>query len=207
MRHLGVTLILAVLMTSAGFAGSTGATDADRSAVKKVVLAAYVKGVHAEPNPDAMRAHGVSLDEVFSAVRMSNVDVGARTIEINKAEYVIRGLGFIRGVADIESTVVRQSDNVPIRVLDVATVTLGPALRRGALDKGGAEAVGGVVVVRYGDNPLETISNVKEKIAEIAPGLPQKTLPDGRVLFTTGDALPYGAEGRAAAQETVPDSG
>jgi Cu/Ag efflux pump CusA len=145
----------------------------------------FVREYQIDVNPDAMRAHGVSLGEVFNAVRMSNVDVGARTIEINKAEYVIRGLGFIREVEDIENTVVRQSGNVPIRVADVAAVGLGPALRRGALDKGGAEVVGGVVVVRYGENPLAAINNVKEKIAEISPGLPKKTLPDGRVSQVT----------------------
>jgi len=145
----------------------------------------FVREYQIDVNPDAMRAHGVSLNEVFNAVRMSNVDVGARTIEINKAEYVIRGLGFIEEVEDIENTVVKQSGNVPIRVADVATVGLGPALRRGALDKGGAEVVGGVVVVRYGENPLAAINNVKEKIAEISPGLPKKTLPDGRVSQVT----------------------
>ncbi|MFH1685894.1 MAG: efflux RND transporter permease subunit [bacterium] len=136
-------------------------------------------------NPDAMRAHGVTLEQVFGAVRMSNVDVGARTIEINKVEYVIRGLGFIKDVADIEQTVVKQSGNVPIRIADVATVSLGPALRRGALDKGGAEVVGGVVVVRYGENPLATINNVKKKIDEIKPGLPKKVLADGRTSQVT----------------------
>ena len=136
-------------------------------------------------NPDAMRAHGVSLTDVFSSVRMSNADVGARTIEINRAEYVIRGLGLIRDVADLENTVVRQTNNVPIRVADVASVSLGPALRRGALDKGGAEVVGGVVVVRYGENPLAAINNLKRKIQEIAPGLPRKTLPDGTVSQIT----------------------
>jgi Cu(I)/Ag(I) efflux system membrane protein CusA/SilA len=136
-------------------------------------------------NPDAMRAHGISLEQVFGAVRMSNVDVGARTIEINKAEYVIRGLGFIEEVADIEKTVVKQSGNVPIRIADVATVSLGPALRRGALDKGGAEVVGGVVVVRYGENPLATIKNVKKMIEEIKPGLPKKVLADGRTSQVT----------------------
>jgi Cu(I)/Ag(I) efflux system membrane protein CusA/SilA len=136
-------------------------------------------------NPDAMRAHGISLEQVFGAVRMSNVDVGARTIEINKAEYVIRGLGFIEEVADIEKTVVKQAGNVPIRIADVATVSLGPALRRGALDKGGAEVVGGVVVVRYGENPLATIKNVKKMIEEIKPGLPKKVLADGRTSQVT----------------------
>ncbi|UCF77864.1 MAG: efflux RND transporter permease subunit [Candidatus Eiseniibacteriota bacterium] len=145
----------------------------------------FIQEYQVDVNPDAMRAHGVTLNEIFNAVRMSNVDVGAKTIEINRAEYVIRGLGFIKGVEDIEKTVVRQSGHVPIRVSDVATVSLGPALRRGALDKGGAEVVGGVVVVRYGENPLATIKNVKVKIEEISPGLPKKTLPDGSISKVT----------------------
>jgi Cu(I)/Ag(I) efflux system membrane protein CusA/SilA len=132
-----------------------------------------------------MRAHGVSLSDVFKSVKMSNVDVGARTIEINKVEYVIRGLGFIESLEDIENTVIKQSHNVPIRISDVAHVSLGPALRRGALDKGGAEVVGGVVVVRYGENPLAAIKNVKKKIEEISPGLPRKTLSDGRISQVT----------------------
>jgi Cu(I)/Ag(I) efflux system membrane protein CusA/SilA len=145
----------------------------------------FVQEYQIDVNPEAMRAHGVKLSDVFQSVKMSNVDVGARTIEINKAEYVIRGLGFIKDLADIENTVVKQSGHVPIRIGDVAAVSLGPALRRGALDKGGAEVVGGVVVVRYGENPLATIKNVKQKIAEISPGLPKKTLPDGRVSQVT----------------------
>ena len=145
----------------------------------------FVQEYQIDVNPDAMRANGVTLTDVFRAVRMSNVDVGARTIEINKVEYVIRGLGFIRSLEDIENIVVKQTGHVPLRVRDVATVSLGPALRRGALDKGGTEVVGGVVVVRYGENPLAAIKNVKKKIAEIAPGLPRKTLPDGRVSQVT----------------------
>ncbi len=139
----------------------------------------FVQEYQVDVNPDAMRSAGVTLDEVFKAVQMSNVDVGARTIEINKVEYMIRGLGFIKSLSDIENTVVKESGNVPIRISDVANVTLGPALRRGALDKGGAEVVGGVVVVRYGENPLAAIKHVKEKIKEISPGLPKKTLSDG----------------------------
>ncbi len=145
----------------------------------------FIQEYQVDVNPDAMRAHGVTLTQVFNAVRMSNIDVGAKTIEINKAEYVIRGLGFIKGIDDIEQTVVTQSGHVPIRVSDVATVSLGPALRRGALDKGGAEVVGGVVVVRYGANPLAAIKNVKNKIEEISLGLPKKTLPDGRISQVT----------------------
>ncbi|MHC4704099.1 MAG: efflux RND transporter permease subunit, partial [Planctomycetota bacterium] len=141
----------------------------------------FVREYQIDVDPDAMRAHNVGLDEVFNAVRMSNVDVGARTIEINRVEYVIRGLGFIKKLSDIEKTVVKVYDNVPVYIKDIANVSFGPALRRGALDKGGAEAVGGVAVVRYGYNPLEAINNVKKKIQEISPGLPQKTLPDGTV--------------------------
>jgi Cu(I)/Ag(I) efflux system membrane protein CusA/SilA len=145
----------------------------------------FVREYQIDVDPDAMRAYKVGLHEVFNAVRMSNVDVGARTIEINKVEYVIRGLGFIRQLSDIEKTVVAVNDNVPVYIKDLAKVSYGPALRRGALDKGGAEAVGGVVVVRYGYNPLEAIKNVKEKIEEISPGLPQKTLRDGTVSKVT----------------------
>ncbi len=138
----------------------------------------FVAEYQIDVDPDAMRAHRVTLEEVFDAVRKCNVDVGARTIEVNRVEYVIRGLGFIKTTGDIEKAVIKVTENVPISVKDVATVTLGPALRRGALDKGGAEAVGGVVVVRYGFNPLEAIKNAKQKIAEVAPGLPTKAVID-----------------------------
>ncbi len=141
----------------------------------------FVKEYQVDVDPDAMRANNVKLDEVFTAVKMSNVDVGARTIEVNKVEYVIRGLGFIKSLKDLEYAVVKVNDNVPIYVKDIAKVSLGPALRRGALDKEGAEVAGGVVVVRYGENPLAAIKNVKKKIEDISPGLPRKTLPDGTV--------------------------
>lgn len=138
----------------------------------------FVREYQIDVDPDAMRAHGVTLEQVFHAVRMSNIDVGARTVEINRVEYVIRGLGFIKRLSDIEQAVVRVADNVPLTVKDVATVALGPGIRRGALDKSGAQAVGGVVVVRYGNNPLATIKSVKKKIEEIAAGLPAKTVID-----------------------------
>ena len=138
----------------------------------------HVQEYQIDVDPDAMRAHSVTLDQVFMAVKMSNIDVGARTIEVNKVEYVIRGLGFIEGLQDIEDTVVKATANVPLYVKDVATVSLGPALRRGALDKGGTEAVGGVAVVRYGENPLAAIKHLKTKIREITPGLPERALVD-----------------------------
>ncbi|MCC6697491.1 MAG: efflux RND transporter permease subunit [Candidatus Hydrogenedentes bacterium] len=147
----------------------------------------YVQEYQIDVDPDAMRAHRVTLDDVFNAVRKSNVDVGARTIEVNKVEYVIRGLGFLSEIRDIEDTVVRVNDNVPIYIKNIAKVALGPEMRRGMLNKEGAEAVGGVVVVRYGSNPLEAIKNVKGKIGEIAPGLPARAVVDYRQ--TTPDAV------------------
>ena len=141
----------------------------------------FVKEYQIDVDPDAMRANGVSLQNIFNAVKMSNLDVGARTIEINRVEYVIRGIGFVGDMKDLENSVIKVTKNLPIKIKDVARVTMGPALRRGVLDKGGAEVVGGVAVVRYGENPLAAIKNVKEKIKEISPGLPSKTLPDGAV--------------------------
>jgi Cu(I)/Ag(I) efflux system membrane protein CusA/SilA len=141
-------------------------------------IGGFVQEYQIDVDPDAMRANGVGLDDIIQAVRMSNVDVGASTIEINRVEYVVRGLGFIKQLSDLEHTVVKVHENVPISVKDIGKVALGPALRRGALDKEGAEAVGGVAVVRYGFNPLEAIKSIKEKIDEIAPGLPTKAVID-----------------------------
>ncbi|HEJ83314.1 MAG TPA: efflux RND transporter permease subunit, partial [Desulfobacteraceae bacterium] len=145
----------------------------------------FVKEYQIDVNPDAMRAKDVTLEEVFAAIKGSNLDVGARTIEINRVEYVIRGIGFIKTLADIEQAVIKAPNNTPVRVADVATVSLGPATRRGVLDKDGGEAVGGVAVVRYGDNPLAAITRIKEKIKELTPGLPSKTLNDGTVSKVT----------------------
>jgi len=145
----------------------------------------YVKEYQIDVDPAAMRQHGIKLAEIFNSIKMSNVDVGARTIEVNRVEYMIRGLGFIKSLDDIEYTVIKMVNNIPLYIKDVAHVSFGPALRRGALDKEGAEAAGGVVVVRYGENPLATIKNIKKKIKEISPGLPKKTLADGTESFLT----------------------
>jgi len=145
----------------------------------------FVQEYQIDVDPDAMRAYGVTLEEVFNAVKMSNLDVGARTIDVNHVEYVIRGIGFIKSIKDIEDSVIKETDNIPIRIKDIAHVSLGPLMRRGALDKAGAEVVGGVVVVRFGENPLSTIKNVKQKIVEISAGLPKKTLPDGTISQVT----------------------
>ncbi|HCQ14909.1 MAG TPA: cation transporter, partial [Cryomorphaceae bacterium] len=142
-------------------------------------IGGYVQEYQIDVNPDALKAYDIPLHKVMQAVRKSNKDVGAKTIEINQAEYLVRGLGYIKKLEDIEKAVVAVEDNVPIRIKDIGVVTLGPATRRGMLDKDGAEVVGGVVVARYGSNPLQVINNVKDKIKEIAPGLPKKILDNG----------------------------
>ena len=144
-----------------------------------------VREYQVDVNPDALKAYGVMLMDVMAAVKKSNRDAGAQTIEINRAEYLVRGLGYVKSVEDLEKAVVKVSNNVPIRIKDIAVVTLGPATRRGILDKDGAEVAGGVVVARYGSNPLAVINRLKEKIEEIAPGLPKKTLADGSISQLT----------------------
>lgn len=148
-------------------------------------IGGHVREYQVDVDAEAMRAHGVTLDEIAAAVRESNLDVGARTLEINGVEYVIRSRGLVGSVEDLEAAVVALRDGTPIRVRDVAHVTQGPALRRGALDDAGAPAVGGVVVARYGENPLAAIRAVKERIDRIQPGLPKRTLDDGTVSQVT----------------------
>ncbi|WP_461642101.1 efflux RND transporter permease subunit [Labilibaculum euxinus] len=148
-------------------------------------IGGFVKEYQIDIDPDAMKANGVNISQIMAAVKNSNLDIGARTIEFNKAEYLIRALGYIKSLEDIEKSVVAVRNNIPIRIRDVAKVNFGPATRRGGLDKGGSEAVGGVVVARYGANPLHTIENLKDKIAEIEPGLPSKTLADGTLSKVT----------------------
>jgi len=144
-------------------------------------IGGYVKEYQVDVDPDAMKANGINLNQVMSALKNSNLDAGAQTIEINLAEYFIRGLGYVESISDIEESVVLVNQNVPIRIRDIGKVNIGPATRRGAIDKSGAEAVGGVVVARYGANPLNVIQNVKEKIVEIEAGLPSKVLSDGTI--------------------------
>ncbi len=148
-------------------------------------IGGYVKEYHVDIMPDAMRAANVDVMDIINAVRNSNLDVGARTIEMNRVEYLIRGLGYIKSIEDLEEAVVAVRNNTPIRIRDVARVSLGPATRLGGLDKGGADAVGGVVVARYGSNPMQVIEQIKRKIEEITPGLPAKTLADGTVSKVT----------------------
>lgn len=148
-------------------------------------IGGFVKEYQIDVDPNALKAHDINIAQVMSAVKNSNLDIGARTIEFNKVEYLIRALGYIKSLNDIEESVITSRDNVPIRIKDVAKVHFGPSTRRGGLDKDGVEAVGGVVVARYGANPMKTIENLKKKIKEIEPGLPTKTLADGSVSKVT----------------------
>ncbi len=141
-------------------------------------IGGYVRQYQIEVDPDKLRYHDISLDSLVTAIKGSNLDVGAKTVETTGMEYIVRGKGFLgsdgdteTAIRDIEDTVIMQRDGVPVRVSDVASVQIGPDFRRGALDYNGAEAVGGVVVMRYGENPRVVIDRVKAKIAQIEPAL------------------------------------
>jgi copper/silver efflux system protein len=148
-------------------------------------IGGFIKEYQVDIDPAALRHYRLSLEDVFKAISMSNRETGAQTMEINRIEYVIRGLGYIRDTKDIENCVISAQAGVPVYVRNVAKVSLGPAPRRSLLDKSGAGAVGGVVIVRFGANPQSTIKAVKKKIAEIAHSMPEKKLADGTVSKVT----------------------
>src|SRR6056300_477729 len=148
-------------------------------------IGGYVQEYQVDIDPEKMRQYQIGLNQIVKAVKKSNKDIGAQTIEINNAEYLVRGLGYVKSISDIENAVVTSEDYTSIRIKDIGKVSLGPATRRGILDKEGAEVVGAVVVARYGANPMEVINNVKEKISELSAGLPSKVLADGRTSQVT----------------------
>ena len=148
-------------------------------------IGGYVQEYQVDVNPELMRQYNIELHHIVKAVKQSNKDIGAQTIEINQAEYLVRGLGYVKSIADIEDAVVTSENYTSIRIKDIGKVSLGPATRRGLLDKEGAEVVGAVVVARYGANPMEVINKVKEKINELSSGLPTKVLADGRTSQVT----------------------
>jgi len=138
----------------------------------------YVRQYQIEIDPDKLRFHNLPLSKVIAAVKASNLDVGAKTVESGGMEFIVRGKGFLgrdqdpaKAVKDIEATVIVSRDGVPVRIRDVAQVQLGPEFRRGAVDLNGSETVGGVVVMRHGENPRAVIERVKERIAAIQPSL------------------------------------
>jgi Cu(I)/Ag(I) efflux system membrane protein CusA/SilA len=141
-------------------------------------IGGYVREYQVDVDPDELRYHAIPLSAVISAVRESSIDVGAKTVESGGMEFIVRGRGFIGSDRtsvetrqQIEQTVIATRDGIPLRVRDVATVQEGPAFRRGALDLNGHEAVGGVVIMRYGANPRDVIQRVQEKIASLEPEL------------------------------------
>ncbi|TYP99278.1 Cu(I)/Ag(I) efflux system membrane protein CusA/SilA [Tenacibaculum adriaticum] len=148
-------------------------------------IGGYVQEYQVDVNPELMRQYNIGLHHIVKAVKESNKDIGAQTLEINQAEYLVRGLGYVKSIADIENAVVDSENFTSIKIKDIGKVSLGPATRRGLLDKEGAEVVGAVVVARYGANPMEVINNVKEKINELSAGLPSKVLADGRTSQVT----------------------
>ena len=125
-------------------------------------------------DPNKLRAYGISLGEVYSAIARSNSSVGGRVIHQGNAEYLIRSVGWIENIDDVRETVVTQRGNgTPIDVGMLGTVQIGPAFRRSVLEKDGKEVVGGVVLMRYGENPLEVTRRIKEKISTLQAGLPE----------------------------------
>jgi copper/silver efflux system protein len=139
-------------------------------------LGGFVKQYQVEVDPERLRAFGIPVTRVAMAINTHNADIGARVLEMGGREYMIRGLGYLDGIRDIENVPVGATENgTPIRVADVATVQIGPAPRRGAADLDGkGDVVAGVVVMRFGSDALRTIEGVKARLAEI-----QKTLPSG----------------------------
>ena len=148
-------------------------------AVEGVAEVASVGGFEKEyqinVDPNKLASYGIPLNRVTAAVRASNNDVGGRVLEISGHEQFVRGRGYVQSVADLEEVVLGvDSNGIPIRVADVANVSLGPALQRGQADLNGeGVTVGGIVVMRYGENALAVIERVKKRIQEIQPGLPQ----------------------------------
>ncbi len=144
----------------------------------------FEKQYQVDLDPARMRAHGVSVAQVMRAVQNANADVGAMVMELSEREYMVRGLGYLRGIGDIEQVVVgATAGGVPVRVRELGRVSVGPAVRRGITDLDGrGDAVGGIVVMRSGENALETIARVKAKLAAVQGGL-----PPGVVVHTVYD--------------------
>ncbi|MDR3745269.1 MAG: CusA/CzcA family heavy metal efflux RND transporter [Acidobacteriaceae bacterium] len=132
----------------------------------------FVKQYQIDLDPIKLRAYNMALKDVVGAVERSNNNVGAKVMEVGSTEEMVRGIGLIGGLNDIEHISLGAYNGTPVTVGNVASVQLGPEFRRGVLDKDGKEAVGGVVVIRYGANAREVIAAIKQKIDEIQPGLP-----------------------------------
>jgi Cu(I)/Ag(I) efflux system membrane protein CusA/SilA len=144
----------------------------------------FEKQYQVDLDPARLQAYGVSISRVMDAIRNANADVGAMVVELAEREYMVRGLGYLKSLADIENVVVTAtSGGTPVRVAELGRVTVGPAVRRGVADLDGrGDAVGGIVVMRSGENALRTIEGVKARLAEI-----QRSLPRGVVITPVYD--------------------
>lgn len=123
--------------------------------------------------PESLRAYNITLGELYTAVSKSNLAVGGGVVQQNNAEYLVRGVGWIRDKKDIENAVIKEVSGTPVYVKNVAVVQMGTQFRRGVYEKNGNEAVGGIVMMRHGENPLAVTQRIKEKIQELQPALPE----------------------------------
>ncbi|HRP97869.1 MAG TPA: efflux RND transporter permease subunit, partial [Rhodocyclaceae bacterium] len=136
----------------------------------------FVKEYQVTIDPHRLASYGIPLERVSQVIRSSNRDVGGRVVEMAEKEYMVRGLGYLRGIADIEDLVLKSDGGTPVLVRDVARVELVPAGRRGIAELNGeGEVASGIVMARFGENALDVIASVKDKIAEISAGLPEGT--------------------------------
>ena len=138
-------------------------------------IGGYVKQYQVIVDPNKLRAYNIPIQKIRMAIQRSNNDVGGRLVEMGETEFMVRGLGYIKGIDDLNTVPLGVDDRgVPILLRNVATVTIGPELRRGiADDNGEGEVVGGVIVMRFGENALQVIDNVKRRLEELKPGLPE----------------------------------
>src|SRR3954469_18245369 len=143
----------------------------------------FVKQYQVDLDPNKLLAYGIPISEVVNKIRMSNADVGGKTFEVGSTEFYVRGRGYIKSIEDIEDIPLKTQKGTPVYVKNVGTVHLGPDLRRGVAELNGeGEVVGGIVVMRYGENALRVIDGVKKKLAEI-----KASFPEGVELVTTYD--------------------
>ena len=137
-------------------------------------IGGFVQTYQVTVDPLKLRAYGIPLNKVSQTIRDSNRDVGGRAIEMAETEYMVRGKGYLRGAADIENLVLKSEKGTPVLVRDIARVEMVPDERRGITELNGeGEVVSGIAMARYGQNALEVISNLKDKISEVAAGLPE----------------------------------
>ncbi|MEA3186451.1 MAG: copper/silver efflux system protein [Chthoniobacter sp.] len=159
------------------------ALESVKGVAEVAAVGGFVKQYQIDIDPNALVARGIPLADVISAVRMSNADVGGKIFEVSTTEYYVRGRGYIKSVADIEDVVLKVQNGTPVCVKDVGTVHLGGDMRRGVAELDGrGETVGGIVVMRYGENALDVIDGVKRKLDEI-----KTSLPDGVRIVPTYD--------------------